>query len=210
MVGPVGDGNGGTTPQGTMVRAPSKLRVTRNAPKSQRDQGPNLRGRGKGGNSTRSGGPKKREGKGAGKGGSDSTRLAEGVTLEQGLSDGMVQHLLRLQRKEWDRVPYQPKYARDSFAANELIHAGRELFRGEAPPVKVWGHLEKKLNIVGMHGAAAHLQVRRVPQEKMTTAEERSIYKELGIYQRLPSLSQSAKEQPLEIVKPSSAQKSVA
>jgi hypothetical protein len=74
-----------------------------------------------------------------------------------------VRHLLRLQRKEWDRTPYEPKYAPGSFAAQELIHEGRELFRGEAPPVKYWGKLEKRIGIVGMHGAEAVLKVRRVP-----------------------------------------------
>jgi hypothetical protein len=179
-----------------MVRAPAQLRVTRNAPNVKKNIGPNLRGRnagGKGGN--RGGGaraPKKREGKGGGKKGPDPARLGEDVTLEHGLSDGMVQHLLRLQRKEWDRVPYEPKYAPGSFAANELIHAGRELFRGEAPPVKVWGHLEKKLNIVGMHGAAAHLQVRRMPVEVMTASSEIKMMEQLGINERLPSLPKPA------------------
>lgn len=79
------------------------------------------------------------------------------------LSDGMVHHLLRLQRKEWDRKPYEPKYAKGSFAANELIHAGRELCKGETPPVKIWGPLEKRIGVVGMFGAEAHLKVRRVP-----------------------------------------------
>jgi len=60
-------------------------------------------------------------------------------------------------------VAYTPKYAPGSLAANELIHTGRELFRGESPPVKVWGDLEKKIKVVGMHGAAASLQIRRIP-----------------------------------------------
>lgn len=91
------------------------------------------------------------------------TRMtASEIKVESTLSDGMVHQLLRLQRKEWDRVPYEPKYAPGSFAANELIHAGRELFRGEAPPVEIWGPLEKTIGVVGMHGAAAHLKVRRV------------------------------------------------
>ena len=190
--------SGGAGPQGTMARAPAQLRVTRNAPSAKKNTGPNLRGRnagGKGGN--RTGGaraPKKREGKGGGKKGPDPTRMGEDVTLEHGLSDGMVQHLLRLQRKEWDRVPYEPKYAPGSYAANELIHAGRELFRGEAPPVKVWGRLEQKLNIVGMHGAAAHLQVRRMPEETMTVKSELTQMKQLGISERLPSLSKPVQE----------------
>jgi hypothetical protein len=74
----------------------------------------------------------------------------------------MIQHLLRLQRGQWDRKPYEPKYAPGSFAANQLIHQGRELFRGEAPPVKIWGRLEKAIGVVGMHNAEAHLKVRRV------------------------------------------------
>lgn len=90
-----------------------------------------------------------------------STKLAD-VELGDTISDAMIQQLLRLQRKEWDRVPYEPKYAKGSFAANELIHAGRELFKGESPPVKIWGPLEKRIGVVGMFGAEAHLKVRRV------------------------------------------------
>jgi hypothetical protein len=110
----------------------------------------------------------------------------------------MVQHLLRLQRKEWDRVPYEPKYTPGSLAANELIHTGRELFAGEAPPIKVWGRLEKTLGIVGMHGAAAHLQIRRMPAEKMTAPEEYQTMKKMGFHQRLPSLPLSAGERTTE------------
>jgi hypothetical protein len=90
------------------------------------------------------------------------TSLAD-VSIGETISDSMKQQLLRLQRKEWDRVPYEPKYAEGSFAANELIHAGRELFKGEAPPVKIWGPLEHRIGVVGMFGAEAHLKVRRVP-----------------------------------------------
>jgi hypothetical protein len=110
----------------------------------------------------------------------------------------MVQHLLRLQRKEWDRVPYEPKYAAGSLAANELIHAGRELFAGDAPPVKVWGRLEKTLGIVGMHGAEARLQVRRLPADKMTAPEEYQTMKKMGLHQRLPSLPLTAAERTKE------------
>lgn len=78
------------------------------------------------------------------------------------ITDSMVQQLLRLQRKEWDKTPYEPKYAPGSFAANELIHTGRELFRGDVPDVKVWGRLEKRIGVVGMHGAEGRLEVRRV------------------------------------------------
>ena len=91
-----------------------------------------------------------------------STKLAD-VELGDTISDAMTQQLLRLQRKEWDRVPYEPKYAKGSFAANELIHAGRELFKGESPPVKYWGPLEKRIGVMGMFGAEAHLKIRRVP-----------------------------------------------
>jgi hypothetical protein len=90
------------------------------------------------------------------------TRISE-IDPATLLSDGMAHHLMRLQRKEWDRVPYEPKYAPGSFAAQELIHEGRELFRGEAPPVKYWGRLEKRIGVVGMFGAEAHLKVKRVP-----------------------------------------------
>ena len=80
-----------------------------------------------------------------------------------GAIDGStMQALYRQQRNQWDRKPYEPKYAPGSFAANELIHTGRELFRGEAPPVKIWTRLERTLGIVGMHNAQAHLKVRRV------------------------------------------------
>jgi len=89
------------------------------------------------------------------------TKLAD-IRLGDTVSDSMKQQLLRLQRKEWDRVTYEPKYAKGSFAANELIHAGRELFKGEAPPVKIWGPLERRIGVVGMFGAEATLKVRRV------------------------------------------------
>ncbi|KAF2132658.1 hypothetical protein P153DRAFT_333118 [Dothidotthia symphoricarpi CBS 119687] len=166
-----------TSPTGTMARAPNKLRITREpmlpgfAPSPR---GPNLqarqdrRGAGPGGDRGAKGGPgrgnedrpKKRERK---TDGGNAARMAPAdVKVESTLSDGMVHHLLRLQRKEWDRVPYEPKYAPGSFAANELVHAGRELFRGEVPPVQVWGALERRIGVVGMHGAAAHLKVRRV------------------------------------------------
>ena len=198
-VGPPSPRSGSAPLQGTMARAPAQLRITRNAPNAQRNVGPNLRGRNAGGTGGNRGGaargPKKREGKGGPrKKGVDPSRMGQNTTVDQGLSDGMVQHLLRLQRKEWDRVPYEPKYAQGSFAANELIHAGRELFRGEAPPVKVWGHLEKKLNVVGMHGAAANLQVRRVPVDTMVTGPEYTAMKKLGINKRVPSLPKPAKE----------------
>ena len=156
-------------PTGPMVRAPAQLRLRRATPGGAPGapgggpRGPNLRGRdGKAGAGGSRGekGPKRRERKA---GGGAKEASAVDVKLDATLSDGMVQHLLRLQRKEWDRVPYEPKYATGSFAANELIHAGRELFKGEAPPVKIWGRLEKQIGVVGMFGAEAHLKVRRVP-----------------------------------------------
>ena len=157
----------GAPPPGAMARAPAQLKLARgprpggNATVGGR-RGPNLRGRDrKPGGGAREQGPKKRERK---KGGNDSAKSINpsDVKTQDTLSDGMVQHLLRLQRGEWDRKPYEPKYAPGSFAANELIHAGRELFRGEAPPVKIWGRLEKTIGVVGMHNAEAHLKVRRV------------------------------------------------
>lgn len=150
-----------------MARAPSALRLSRNA-NAGGQRGPNLGGRsaGKGGPRKDGGpggreqGPKKRDKKSRDTT-TQSTLMAD-VDPGSTLSDGMVQHLLRLQRKEWDRVPYEPKYTQGSFAAQELIHEGRELFRGETPPVKIWGKLERRIGVVGMFGAEAKLQVRRV------------------------------------------------
>ncbi|KAF1975345.1 hypothetical protein BU23DRAFT_597891 [Bimuria novae-zelandiae CBS 107.79] len=155
-------------PPGAMVRAPAALKVTRNAgPPGSRPQGPNLRARKGPPGASRGGprrggerGPKARErGASGGDGIQDDPEAMDG----QALPDTLMQALYRMQRNQWDRKPYVPKYAPGSFEANELVHAGRELFKGEAPPVKVWGRLEKKLRIVGMHGAAATLKVRRVP-----------------------------------------------
>ncbi|KAF3046632.1 hypothetical protein E8E12_011340 [Didymella heteroderae] len=160
----------GAPPPGAMVRAPAQLKLSRNnGPRTGGNasiggrRGPNLRGRdGKpGGPGNRSsGGPKRRER--GGKEGGEQRADASSIKFENTLSDGMLQHLLRLQRGQWDRKPYEPKYAPGSFAANQLIHQGRELFRGEAPPVKIWGRLEKTIGVVGMHNAEAHLKVRRV------------------------------------------------
>ncbi len=155
-----------------MIRAPTTLRITRNAiGGGGRRDGPNLQGRagGPGGNDRRKGrqsnssaqGPKKRERK------QDSSSTAQHTPVGDvdpaiTLSDTMVLQLLRLQRKEWDRVPYEPKYAPGSLAANELIHEGRELFKGESPKVKIWGPLERRIGVVGMYGAEAALKIRRV------------------------------------------------
>lgn len=176
-----------------MARAPSKLRITRNAnPTVGSMRGPNLRARdGKGpqrsgGNSgSDARGPKKREKNKSSGSAPQRTGVAD-VNPATTLSDGMVHHLLRLQRKEWDRVPYEPKYAKGSFAANELIHTGRELFKGESPPVKIWGSLEKRIGVVGMFGAEATLKVRRVGdgdqepfgQEVLETESEDVVAKE--------------------------------
>lgn len=82
-----------------------------------------------------------------------SERENQDVRVEDTLSDGMVQHLLRLQRKEWDRVPYEPKYAHGSKAATDLVAAGKKLFEGEKPAKKKWTRLDRAIGIVGMHGA---------------------------------------------------------
>lgn len=159
-------------PQGQMVRAPSTLRAAREAGDAA-VKGPNLRARdarrpGAGGRRRATGnnrpgdGVKRRDRKAAGEDESLGTSISQ-VKLDETISDSMALHLLRLQRKEWDRVPYEPKYAEGSFAASELIHAGRELFKGESPPVKLWGPLEKRIGVVGMFGAEAHLKIRRVP-----------------------------------------------
>ncbi|KAH4610890.1 hypothetical protein HBH82_039350 [Parastagonospora nodorum] len=157
--------HGSAPPEGgRMVRAPNMLRNRNaNATVGSARGGPNLRGRagGKGGDRGKDRAPKKRE-KGKDGDSGPSTKLSE-IDPATTLSDGMIHNQMRLQRKEWDRVPYEPKYAPGSFAAQELIHEGRELFRGESPPVKIWGRLEKTIGVVGMFGAEAHLKVRRVP-----------------------------------------------
>jgi hypothetical protein len=158
---------GAPRPEGQMARAPGALRVSRNATVGSM-RGPNLGGRSagrggpKGSKGPVGGGPKKRQKDADGEKDTQATAYAD-IDAATTLNDGMVQHLLRLQRKEWDRVPYEPKYAPGSFAAQELIHEGRELFRGEAPPVKYWGKLEKRIGVVGMFNAEAILKVRRVP-----------------------------------------------
>lgn len=170
-----------TAPPGAqMIRAPSKLRITRdpgrqgppNSPNSRRREG----NRGPGGAPARSTGqrsgganpkgPEKRSKQTSEDTAGPRTANFAEIPASQTLSDGMVHNLLRLQRKEWDRVPYEPKYALNSFAANELIHLGRELFRGESPPVKVWGPLEKKIGVVGMFGAEKTLKIRRVVNDE--------------------------------------------
>ncbi|KAJ4989170.1 hypothetical protein SVAN01_05249 [Stagonosporopsis vannaccii] len=191
LVGPAGPSKGAPPPS-AMARAPARLKLSRppssgpggNTPVGGRRRGPNLRGRdGKqggsssGGNSNAERRPKKRDRTNdAEEGGSVDPR---DVKIGDVLNDGMVQQLLRLQRSEWDRKSYEPKYAPGSFAANQLIHAGRELCRGEAPPVKIWGMLEKRIGVVGMHGAEAHLKVRRVVYDGKELGERRE-YSETG------------------------------
>ncbi|KAJ4333645.1 hypothetical protein N0V95_009375 [Ascochyta clinopodiicola] len=198
MVGPA-QGREGARPPGPMARAPAQLKLARNTGRAGNStvgakRGPNLRGRDRkpdgGASGSREQGPKRREKKS----GDESAKKinAADVKIETTLSDGMVQHLLRLQRGEWDRKPYEPKYAPGSFAANELIHAGRELFRGEAPPVKMWGLLEKRIGVVGMHNAEAHLKVRRVVDPNDDALGERRQYSETGGVETKKKVSASA------------------
>ena len=158
---------------GKMVRAPATLRITRTpvdgptpggrpggfAPRgpprtggppradgARGPRGPNLRGRAPGG--PREQQPKKRERKAP----SERTEQQD-VKVEDTLSDGMVQQLFRLQRKMWDRKPYEPQYAPGSKAVSDLVAAGNKLFAGEVKKVKKPGRLERRIGIVGMHGA---------------------------------------------------------
>jgi hypothetical protein len=165
-----------------MARAPTTLRITRtvvgpegapelgNAPGGgpKLGGGPNLGRRGGSDNGPRSGnrsgesGPKRRENKKPndkngkkGKSKGKTARPGDDLDVSDGLSDGMVQQLLRLQRKEWDKVQYVPKYAKGSEAAKSLVEEGKAFFEGSKPEpeVRVWGRLEKTIGIVGMHGA---------------------------------------------------------
>ncbi|KAF2626947.1 hypothetical protein BU25DRAFT_411468 [Macroventuria anomochaeta] len=204
MVGPGGPKTG-APPPGAMVRAPAQLKLSRNTGRPGNAtaggrRGPNLRGRdGKpGGSGSREQGPKRRERKSGDDG--DKKINAADVKFESTLSDGMVQHLLRLQRGEWDRKPYEPKYAPGGFEANQLIHAGRELFRGEAPPVKIWGMLEKRIGVVGMHNAEAHLKVRRVTDLDDESLGERRQHFETGeveVKAKAPEPSKAATKAPV-------------
>lgn len=182
MVGPAGD-QAGAPPPGAMARAPAKLKLARNTGRSGNAsvgdrRGPNLRGRERKPGGSREQGPKRRERKASDEG--EKRINPNDIKIETTLSDGMVKHLARLQRGEWDRKSYNPKYAPGSFEANRLIHAGRELCRGEAPPVKIWGLLEKQIGVVGMHGAEGHLQVRRVTDLDDESLGERRQYFETG------------------------------
>lgn len=82
-----------------------------------------------------------------------------------------------------------------------MIHQGRELFRGEAPPVKIWGRLEKRIGVVGMHNAAAHLKVRRVTDLDDESLGERRQHFESGgidieVKVNAPQTSQVAAQAP--------------
>ncbi|KAF1932375.1 uncharacterized protein M421DRAFT_417094 [Didymella exigua CBS 183.55] len=204
--GPEGARRGAPQP-GAMARAPAQLKLSRNSGSRAGSnasvggrRGPNLRGRdekpGGPGNRSRDG-PNKRTGSGG-----DEERVdARDIKFENTLSDGMVQHLLRLQRGQWDRKPYEPKYAPGSFAANQLIHQGRELFRGEAPPVKIWGRLEKTIGVVGMHNAEAHLKVRRLTDLDDESLGDRRQHFENGdvdipVIGKAPQASKAAAETP--------------
>ncbi|KAF2875041.1 hypothetical protein BDV95DRAFT_487073 [Massariosphaeria phaeospora] len=142
-------------PAGTMVRAPSQLNISRSAGGPQ-SGGPNLRGRGSVAGASRAvrgskeARPKQRERKAAGAG---AAGMFVDVKTEDTLSDGMVQQLLRLQNKEWERKPYEPRYGLGSPAVAELLEEGKKLFEGEVKKEKAWGRLEKRIGIVGMHGA---------------------------------------------------------
>jgi hypothetical protein len=188
--------HGSSPPEGQMARAPQTFRAPRNTtvgdmrgggagrgPGAERGpgavRGPNLGGRAAGrggpkgsrGPGGREQGPKKRDKKG-GDADERPPSLSE-IDMGSTLSDGMVKMIYRLQRQEWDRVAYEPKYKQGSFAANELIHKGREFFRGEVPPVKIWGRLEKTIGVVGMFGAEAHLKVTRSHLGRKQTQERK-------------------------------------
>jgi len=60
------------------------------------------------------------------------------------LTDGDVLHLLRLQRAAWDPKPYEPIYAAESAAINELVENGRKLIFGEEVEEKPWVQLTRK------------------------------------------------------------------
>ncbi|KAH7123778.1 hypothetical protein B0J11DRAFT_529868 [Dendryphion nanum] len=168
---PVGTANGSLPPR-QLVRAPATLRITRAPVGSGRSdglpgqlgRGPNLQGRS---GPPRPGPPRSGAGKRSPSGAklagqpkrrskeqNESTREEhEQLVPGENLSDGMVQHLLRLQRKEWDRVPYEPIYSHGSKAAADLITAGKKLFEGEIPQeAKKPGRLERILGIAGRHG----------------------------------------------------------
>lgn len=171
-----------------MARAPAQLNLSR-GPRGPRSpgnasvggrRGPNLGGRDRAAGNR---GSKEKANKRAAKDAGDErepTGDLGSVDIQEVFDHGMTHQLYRLQRSEWDRKPYEPKYAPGSFAANQLIHAGRELFRGESPPVKKWGMLEKRIGVVGMHGAEGRLEIRRVVDEGNERLGERREYSESG------------------------------
>lgn len=78
------------------------------------------------------------------------------MSVADSLTDGMVQQLLRLQRKQWDRVPYEPIYSSKE-KLDELVALGGSLFKGEEPArLKVKSkedrRFERVIGIQNMHG----------------------------------------------------------
>jgi len=57
----------------------------------------------------------------------------------------MIQQLLLLQRKEWDRQTYEPIYAKKE-NLGELVSIGNSLFKGENPKPKEKTKLDKKFD----------------------------------------------------------------
>ncbi|KAF2662845.1 hypothetical protein K491DRAFT_709505 [Lophiostoma macrostomum CBS 122681] len=143
-------------PPGTMVRAPAQLRLSPAGPTGLRRGPPNARGRGgapaRDGQRQRSGenNPRRRERK------PDAPNKKKGQTnqsVDATLNDGMVRNLLRLQRLEWDRVPYEPKYGQGSKAALDLVEEGKMMFAGQPPKTKKEpSRLHRTIGVVGMHG----------------------------------------------------------
>lgn len=165
-------------PPGQMIRAPGTLKITRTpvdgpatggpaGAEGQGDRGPRAPGaRGPGGPNLRGRAPRREGGTGApGRRGEQGPKRrerkpqaartqAEGdEKVEDTLSDTMVQQLLRLQRKMWDKTAYEPKYAEGSKAVQELLAQSQKLFAGEVKRVKKPGRFERRIGIAGMHGA---------------------------------------------------------
>ncbi|KAF2197235.1 hypothetical protein GQ43DRAFT_444417 [Delitschia confertaspora ATCC 74209] len=147
-------------PPGTLARAPPTLRLSRDPGASRpTGVGPNLRGRdGKAprpawdqGNSNRPDRPKRTQEKKPVMPKQEEESKEDKV--EDDLNNGMVQTLLRLQRKEWDRSTYQPIYSSKE-KLDELVDIGNTLFKGEKPEKeKKKTRLDYVLGIQNMHGA---------------------------------------------------------
>ena len=148
-----------------MVRAPPQLRLTRNmpvshgtpAPGARRATGLRRRDRDAAETPRRRPAGASRENVPRSRRGAATRQRDEGEEasekLEDSLTDGMVAHLLRLQKKEWDRIPYEPMYYKDSPAIKDVVELGNTLFQGEEPRRKKAGRLEWTLGIQNMHGA---------------------------------------------------------